>query len=135
NAVSNGQLKSTRVRFEVVTHLVLRRKRERGRWKLHPHEAVEDRRRKQTKRVPALAPRVAHPLTGVEDDERTTLASQVVPDGESPLPAADHNGVKCLLNVLLSHAHLTAAIVVNDRVRPHRPNCAARRTTTMGISM
>src|SRR5215469_16397442 len=92
-AVSNGQLKSACVVFEIIRHLIFRWKRKRRTGKLHPDEAVERRRRKQSKRVPPLAPGIAYAFTGVEDHERTALASQVIADRQSRLAAADYDRV------------------------------------------
>src|SRR6202022_2662009 len=103
SAASNGQLKSARVVFEVIRHLVFRWKRKRRSGEFRPDESVERGRRKQAKRIPPVAPGIAYAFTGVEDDERTTLVSQVVPDGESRLAAADDDRVECLARAFLRH--------------------------------
>src|SRR5215471_6247140 len=66
---TNRQLKPARVVFEVIRHLIFRWKRKRQTRKLHPDEAVEQGWREQAKRIPPLAPAVAHVCTGVKDDE------------------------------------------------------------------
>jgi hypothetical protein len=60
----------------------------------HPIEAVELGRREQPQRVPPLTPRVADALVRVQDYEADAGAREVIADGETGLPAADHDHVE-----------------------------------------
>src|SRR5262249_20240921 len=96
HAVADRQLKTARVGFEIIRHLVVRGKRERRRRKLHPHEPIERSGREQTERIPAIAPGVTDAPARVEDDERPSDASEVVTDRQPRLAAADHDRVESL---------------------------------------
>jgi hypothetical protein len=91
--ISYGQSKPSRIRFEVVGHLVLRRERIRRRREGHSRESVVTRRREETQRVPPLAPRVTDPIAGVENDESNASQGQVVPHRKSSLARPDHDHV------------------------------------------
>src|SRR5829696_3627558 len=121
-AVSNRQREPARVLFEVVRHLIFRWKRKRRRGEWHADEAVELGRCKQTERVPPVAPGIAHTFRSVEEDERTALPGQVVPDRESRLTTADDDRVKFLARVLLRHL-LTSLRDRNEAV----PTCLSSR--------
>lgn len=65
--------------------------------RLSGHDAAgqgrERGRGEQVQRVPGVLPGSARGALGVEDDEVELVAAQVVADGESCLPAADHHHV------------------------------------------
>ena len=83
------ELEPSRVRLEVVGHLVLRRERPARRGEAHPRQSVVLRGREQTKGVPALAPRVSDPVVRVEDHERPAALPELVRGRQAGLAAAD----------------------------------------------
>jgi hypothetical protein len=132
DAAPNRQLEARGVGLEVGGHLVLRGKRALRGWERHPVEAVEASGREQPERVPALPPRVAHSRVGVEDHERETSPSQVVPDREARLAASDDDRLNAFLLARAVHAsppggpHLTnARLGIAPPFRSRRPSVRA----------
>src|SRR6185503_10415687 len=107
DAAANRQLKVTRVQLKIVRHLILGRERERRARKFQSDQAVEHGRREQTERIPAAPPRIADARTRVQNDERSSLAGQVVTDRQAGLPAANHDRMEPLARISLRHVHLT----------------------------
>ena len=85
-------------------------------------------RRSESQRLP---PRIADAPTRVENDERPSLAGQVVADRQTGLPAANHDRVKpfarvsCAMFTSPRKGSLTAA-------PPHRLKCASRASAACG---
>ena len=96
DAGPNRELEPCGVGLEVVGHVVLRRERLRRAGEIHPRQGVEAGGCEEAKRVPALSPRVADPLVGVEDHEGEVPPGQVVADGETCLSPADDYGREAL---------------------------------------
>src|SRR5262249_5449136 len=78
HTTAHRQTKARGVGFEIGSHLVPRRKRVPGCWKPHPVEAIVFRGRKESQRVPALAPRVADSLVGFQDHETRARLREMV---------------------------------------------------------
>ena len=89
-------LEGGRVCLEVVGDGVLRRERVPRRRKRQTRQSVEVGRREDPQRVPAVPPRVADPVTGVEDHEAKAAPRQVVAGGQAGLAATDDDDVEPL---------------------------------------
>src|SRR5258706_11558966 len=81
DSVLNWQVEILGVRFEILRYLLLGGERVSPRWKRHPWKSRVPRRREEPQRVPAVAPRVADPLTSVQNEEPNASFSQVVTNG------------------------------------------------------
>ena len=124
----------SRIRLQVVGHLVLRRKRVGRSRKAHADKAIESRRRKQAKRVPPLAPAVTDSPVRLENDELETAPRQVVADRESGLATADDNGLNTMWRVNVTHgaplASMCAVTSFRCRCAPGSSGPPVRRTKT-----
>jgi hypothetical protein len=67
DASIDAQVESLGVPLEVIRHFIFRRKGPAVRRKRHPREPIEARRRKESQRVPPVAPYVADPSACFED--------------------------------------------------------------------
>src|SRR5262245_7943436 len=92
-----------RVALEIIGHLIFRRKRVASCGKWHPGKAVVSRRREESQRIPAAAPRVAHARMGVENEKRNAALRQVVAGAQSGLAASDHQGLDTLKGLCVCH--------------------------------
>ncbi len=114
NPRSNGETESRRVGLEVVGHLVLRRERSGRSGKGPPRETVIPSLSEYSKGVPPFAPGIADPLARIQDHERSIPLRQVVPHGETGLPATDDDRLEPLRAIHAVHRFPPDAVLVKE---------------------
>ena len=105
-----------RVLHKVISQLIFRRKCVAASWKAQPRKSRISCRAEETKRVPAVSPRVPDARAGVQDQEGKPAFCQIISDRKPCLSSSNDNGLNSLSIVLLFISITSPKLVSLDSI-------------------